>query len=794
MRASKKASRGGGGGGGGYEGHVPMPLIGTDDFPKDLLKKREFVLSEGREGCDATAPFKLQPVQQFVSTYMSPLTPYKSILLFHGTGVGKTCAAVQAAELQGGSTKRTLVLVPASIQGGFEDNVYNASRASPGMVSEASRFQCTGSAYYSRDLETLSRKALKKTQRSRGRRRYEFMGHDKFANTVEDIEKRARRDFAALGEDAVRAEIDSTLRSLYDKRLIVVDEAHELRSESGKKPSYARLLQVLTACDGCRLVLMSATPMYNRATEIVDVVNLMRANDRMQQLVARDLFDKDDCLTESGRKALRASLQGRVSHMTYEDPAAFPAALYPTDAGVAGEAWTPPTKTREGAEIPTGKRLRKNGEYELYCSRLSEEQAKSYRLPELKTPGAMMTAMQIENICYDGSSPATNEEAFYKAFKKVPGSGGRVVRYATPLRYLHPSHIREYAPKIAAATRLIRNADGLCFLYSNFRASGVYPAAIALEELGFLPYSGRALLHDAPAMGAASAPRYIVITKDDESSDTLSVSDKVDAANNPTQDAANPVRVVLGTETAAQGLDFKRVREVHVLEPWWNMSRIRQVIGRGIRRCSHVTLPETKRNTTVYLHCTTRAGDRETLDQRVYREAFNKNDAIRDVESVLAEAAVDCGLYKTRSSVDATEQVSSQNTKAKTRRLRNQTVKCDIKWPRAESRVDTSTMHPYVYKSMVDLLAFEIKDALEGKRAATFAELAKATMADEMVLSLALTTLMNPLLSWRWLGERSLVYRGDLYAVVPSYMVNQPFTLAEARMGFLFSNNPEARL
>ena len=95
---------------------------------------------------------------------------------------------------------------------------------------------------------------------------------------------------------------------------------------------------------------------------------------------------------------------------------------------------------------------------------------------------------------------------------------------------------------------------------------------------------------------------------------------------------------------------------------------------------------------------------------------------------------------------------------------------------------------------MVDLLAFDIKDALEGKRAATFEELSKATGADALVLSLALTTLMNPLLSWRWLGERSLVYRGNLYAVVPDYMVNQPFTLVEARMGFLFSSNPDARL
>jgi hypothetical protein len=772
--------------------HVPYPLIGTADFPRDLVRKREYALSEGRQGCDPSAPFKLQPVQQFVSAYMSPLTPYKSILLFHGTGVGKTCAAVQAAEMQVGSSKRTLVLVPASIQAGFENNVYNASRVVPGRVSEASRYQCTGTEYYARELETMAPKAIKKAQRARGRRRYEFVGHDRFANTIQTVEARARRDFAVLGETAVSAEIGSALRSLYDGRLIVVDEAHELRSETGAKPSYARLAQVLAACDNCRLILMSATPMYNRATEIVDLVNLMRVNDRLPPLSLKDVFLGDDALTESGKKILRDALQGRVSHMTYEDPASFPAAIYPGDAGVDGEPWTPPTKTREGVEIPPSKRLRKGGEYELFCSRLSAEQAKSY---EYHRPGmALMAAMQMENVCYDGSSPDTNDEAFYRAFKKVPGTGGRVVRYSGSVRYLHPSNIAKYAPKIGAATRLASRADGLCFVYSNFRASGVIPAAIALEELGFLPYSGRPFLEDAPARDSPTAPRYLVITRDDEGSDTMSVGDKVDAANAHGQDPSNPVRVVLGTETAAQGLDFKRVREVHVLEPWWNMSRIRQVIGRGIRRCSHVTLPPSKRNTMVYLHCTCRPGDCETLDQRVYREAFNKNDAIRRVEAVLAEAAVDCGLYEEKKPAAAVPQVSSQQTAAKAPRRAPLTVSCDVKWPKRSERRDDSTIHPYVYKNMIDLLSFEIKDALEGSRAATFRELSDATGADDLLLSLALTTLMNPLLSWRWLGNRTLVYRGNMYVIVPSHMVGQPFTLAEARLGFLFSRNPEATL
>ena len=764
------------------KGLVPIPVAGTSDFEKDLVKKREFRLSRGKRGCD-DGPFRIQPVQQFVSTFMSPLSPNRSLLLFHGTGVGKTCSAVQAAELQGGGKRRTLVLVPASIQGGFEDNVYNADKATPGKVSEWSKYQCTGSQYYSSDLESLMRANLRKTQRTKVRRSYEFLGHDKFANIVQGLEDRAKRDFSDLGQAAVDAETTSTLRSVYDNRLIIVDEVHELRSDTGTKTSYQKLMRVLRACGSCKLILMSATPMYNRAVEIVDIVNLMLANDGKPLLTAKAVFDGDDVMTPSGREALGEAMAGRVSAMTYEDPESFPALLWPETKPPAN---FPPSLTAEGKHIPVKKRLPSNGEFRLYMSPLSKTQAKTYA--RVRPP--LMISMQFENVCYSAADATANEEAFFRAFRKVPGSGGRVFRYATDKRYLSAKEIDEYAPKIGAVARKVRSATGLCFVYSSFRWSGVFPIAIALEEMGFVPLKGRPLLQDAPGAGRPDAPRYVMITKDDESEDDMSVRDKVDAANDP----GSGVKAVLGTETASQGLDFKRVREVHILEPWWNMSRGRQVIGRGIRRCSHVSLPEEQRNTTVYLHCTCDPGsDRETLDQRIYRDAIQKNETIKEVEALMSRAAVDCGMYEEARVAGEAEHVDSQGRRVAVDRRRSASTKCVMKWPGARGRTEASTVHPYVYKNMVDLMAFEVKDALGVRIAATYEELLEVTQADDLVLSLALTTLMNPLVAWRWLGDHALVYRGDLYVLVPVFMVDKPFTLVEARMGFLFSSNHSSR-
>ena len=62
------------------------------------------------------------------------------------------------------------------------------------------------------------------------------------------------------------------------------------------------------------------------------------------------------------------------------------------------------------------------------------------------------------------------------------------------------------------------------------------------------------------------------------------------------------LKVILGSESASEGLDFKYIREVHVLDPLHHLNKIEQIIGRGIRYCSHIDLPIQQRNVTVFLY------------------------------------------------------------------------------------------------------------------------------------------------------------------------------------------------
>ena len=88
----------------------------------------------------------------------------------------------------------------------------------------------------------------------------------------------------------------------------------------------------------------------------------------------------------------------------------------------------------------------------------------------------------------------------------------------------------------------------------------------------------------------------------------------------------NLLKVILGTKAAGEGLNILYVREVHVLEPWFHLNRLEQVIGRGIRNCSHKDIEEKERNVTVYLYTVMEPKIkerkiRETLDMKLYRQA-----------------------------------------------------------------------------------------------------------------------------------------------------------------------------
>ena len=223
-------------------------------------------------------------------------------------------------------------------------------------------------------------------------------------------------------------------------------------------------------------------------------------------------------------------------------------------------------------------------------------------------------------------------------------------------RIFSPNEISKYSSKIKEICNNIMNSEGVILIYSQYLDGGLVPIALALEELGITRHGSVKSLFATPPVekldlktytntnSRDSVPaKYIMITGDK----MLSPNNVLDLKAATSKDNVNgeKVKVILISQAGSEGLDFKFIRQVHVLEPWYNLSRIEQIIGRAVRHCSHKDLPFEKRNVEIFLYGSHLYDEeREAADLYVYRLAEQKAVQIGHVNRILKEIAVDCLL------------------------------------------------------------------------------------------------------------------------------------------------------
>lgn len=111
------------------------------------------------------------------------------------------------------------------------------------------------------------------------------------------------------------------------------------------------------------------------------------------------------------------------------------------------------------------------------------------------------------------------------------------------------------------------------------------------------------------------------------------------------------------TQSGAEGLNLKNVRKVYILEPFWNQVRIEQVIGRAIRKGSHLELPPEERNVEVTMFLSVFSSkqakanktivfkdDSKTTDENIRTLAMRKDEVVQSFLNLLKANALDCAF------------------------------------------------------------------------------------------------------------------------------------------------------
>ena len=134
--------------------------------------------------------------------------------------------------------------------------------------------------------------------------------------------------------------------------------------------------------------------------------------------------------------------------------------------------------------------------------------------------------------------------------------------------------------------------------------------------------------------------KYFSIIKGDISFDKRNYIQQI--FNDPSNVSGDIIHILLISSTGAEGLDLKFIRTVHIIEPYWNNSRIEQIRSRAIRYKSHVLLPKKDQNVHTFLYLSTLNLEQFTTDEEIYSMSIEKQKYINDFLHILKRVSIDC--------------------------------------------------------------------------------------------------------------------------------------------------------
>jgi superfamily II DNA or RNA helicase len=392
--------------------------------------------------------------------------------------------------------------------------------------------------------------------------------------------------------------------------LLIIDEIQNMVSEDGTY--YQELKNLIdSAPDDLRTILLSATPMFDKPHEIGLTINLLRPEKPFPVGAAfNDMFigikkNKDGVIEyEMKNKDLfKETIKGHISFFRGAPPYVFP------------------SMKLKYVECPMSEFQYKayqdvlKNDNQMVSKKINREKKINFDV-DLLPNNFFIGTRYVSNIVFPN--------------KKVGDEG---LESFTRMKII--SHLDKFSTKFNIIMKKIESSTGKIFFYSGFKEfAGIRSFISVLEVFGYQNYAK-----------AGEGPKRFAIWSGDENTtykeEIKSVFNLKDNLN------GSKLKLILGSSSIKEGVSFAGVRQVHILEPYWNIPRLEQVIGRASRFCSHKDLEKEKRDVKVYVYLATAPrGKLQTVDSYIYELSKNKNKLVSEFELCVKQAAIDCELNK----------------------------------------------------------------------------------------------------------------------------------------------------
>jgi hypothetical protein len=365
----------------------------------------------------------------------------------------------------------------------------------------------------------------------------------------------------------------------------------------------------------------------------------------------------------------------------------------------------------------------------------------------------------------DGRYSAEDEAALAKKFSRDEQRdyAERIDRALRQLsddagKYLVPEGLETWSPKFREILNRLQAAKGSQLVYSQFRTmEGLGILRLVLLTNGYTEFK---LKKDGGQWGLAEPlstvkPSFVLYSGEEGEEEKEIIRNAFNSDWNkvpegvvkemqriaPNNHRGQVLQTIMITAAGAEGVTLHNVRDVHIVEPYWHPARIRQVIGRARRICSHEKLPPADRTVEVWLYLMVftahqldveastelRNSDKSkvdgvtilTTDQALYETANIKEHITRQQEEIVQATSIDCTVHSAKTGVPcfafpegAPEQLaysaniaddqSDAVSKANTRTVTWTAVEVEIDGERFAMREDTGELYDLEdYKRMM---------------------------------------------------------------------------------------------
>jgi len=679
----------------------------TDDpnFQYKIYKKREFISHKYPEREDVTnyknvkeyrdkicgRAFALYEHQALLSNLINPDTHYTGLLVFQGTGTGKTCGAIAVAEkfkpmVQKYNTK-IYVLVPGPL---IKENWRN------------SLLTCTGNEYlkemdktvYQDDIE---KQRIEKNAINNAMQYYKFMSYrsfykkalgEKITEKVKTDDDKLKKTYRKTKEGEFERELAVDRIYHLNNTLIIVDEAHRLTGNAYG----AALTKIIRNSVNLKVLLLTATPMKNLADDVVELLNFIRPID--DQVERDKIFTSNKNhlmeLKPGGLEYLQNKARGYVSYLRGADPLIFAKRV---EVGVVPESLLF-TKVVRCKMLPFQKEAYEAASILVNDSldRKSEAVA-NFAFPKLsENKKTIEAAYGPEGINIVRQQLKLNSELLNKKILSTlfndETSQTEMIYYSDVTKtisgnIMKAKYLKNFSTKFYRALKNInllvagKKGPRTSFVYSNLVKVGIEVFKEVLLQNGYLEFdensSNYKISNDTVCYYCGRDNIYHKQNKDDvdikdhefypstfisftggsseESVDAVS-EDKITTLktvfNNVKNKNGKYIKVVLGSKVMTEGIDLFNIAEIHILDVYYNFGAVDQVVGRGIRNCRHYKLiTDTYRYPEVLVYKYVVSVDHGlSTEEELYKKAEQKYLLIKRIERAIKEIAVDCPLNR----------------------------------------------------------------------------------------------------------------------------------------------------